>query len=104
MEALTVTPSSGAQPYLFEATFNERHLIDSSRYILRFRFSSGVGTCPAKGVGTGVDGAVDSFLATDSFLYTTTISEGNCRIFTLSVIDTLTESEVSFKSATINNI
>lgn len=101
---MTVTPSSGAQPYLFEATFGEKHLIDSERYVLRFMYSSGVGSCPAKGSGSALSNAVQSFLDTDSYEYTTSISSGNCRVFTLSILDTLTGLEVSYKSASINNI
>lgn len=103
--AFDVTPTSGAGPYTFTASYADRLGIDLGLYAVMFTSSSSVGSCPTGGIGGSPD------LVTASALYNTgtavTIADvpsGSCRRYSTYIRRLSDNAIVSQMSAFVDNV
>lgn len=105
--AFTVTPTSGAVPYLFEAVFSNKASIIAGNYSVHFYSSvNTVGSCPSPPVaGTDQQNVVNSLLNTGSYtLASNGVPEGNCRVFNLVIREVSSGNIVDSSSVSIDNV
>ena len=102
--AFSVTPTSGAQPYTFEADLENKAKIDNDRYVMTLRSTTTVGSCPAVGAGTNLQTGVDELIANGVYVNTQSVPDGSCRTTTLQISDNFLGVVVSSKSVNISNV
>lgn len=103
--AYSVTPTSGAGPYVFTAEFSNRDHLFFDLYALEVRPRTGVGSCPAPAVsGTQAPGAESLLLASDSYTTIPSVDAGSCLVSTVVIRNTVTGDIVSQASASVDNI
>lgn len=102
--AFDVTPTSGASPYEYSASFVNGKNIDDTHYVLEFRNSTAVGSCPVSGSGADQPGVAESILATGSFVQLgNSVPSGSCRTSSLVIIDLSTGSVIDESAINIDN-
>lgn len=102
--AFTVTPTSGAAPYTFEATFFNKMRINTGRYTLFLRSTDMVGSCPPMGNSTNLAAGASQLLANGILISNANVSNGSCRTFTLSITDNVDSSVISSATISISNV
>lgn len=104
--AFTVTPTSGAAPYVFEAEFSNRIGLDQGFYSLHFYATSGVGTCPAPTTsGTDQQNVVQALLNVGTYTQSgNSVPAGSCRVHNLVIREIATNNIVSSSSLSIDNV
>lgn len=103
--AFSVTPTSGAAPYTYEASFLYPHLITSGAYELRFQSLTATGSCPSDFSGVANNpGRAASLLMSGEYVLTTSIPAGVCSSARLSIQETSSGVVVSEMFVSINNV
>lgn len=104
--AFDVTPTSGASPYEFTASFLNKDTFATGLYVLEYRTATSVGNCPASAMtGTSNPAAANQLLATGS--YTAIggdVPAGSCRTYGLYIRLASDNSVVSSSLVNVNNI
>lgn len=103
--AFTVTPTSGAGPYVFTAVFAAKESLFTDRYGLEVRPRTSVGSCPAPAVsGTQAPSAEVNLLNTNSYTAPNPIAVGSCLVSTVVIRDLATGLVISQASAQVSNL
>lgn len=102
--AFTVTPTSGAEPYTFNAQFSDAVNIDNVHFSLTIRSSQLVGSCPPIGNGTDRQSAVNALLATGEYVDNEAVPAGSCRAYTAQIINKVTGDPISSETVTVSNV
>lgn len=104
--AFTVSPTSGAAPYTLSATVSDFVNVNGVDYVASVEGSSGVGSCPAMGVGSPLDPAlVESLISGNSVeLVIGTIPTGSCRTYTLRITRVSDGVVIASSNVSVNNL
>lgn len=103
--AFTVTPTSGAGPYVFTAEFTDKASLFTDRYELEVRPRTGVGSCPSPvSTGTRAPGAEAQLLSTDSYTSAANIDIGSCMVSTIVIREIASGLIISQASAQVSNL
>ena len=103
--AFSVTPTSGAGPYVFTAEFTNKESLFSNQYQLEVRPRTGEGSCPAPATsGQRASGAEANLLNSSSYTSVATIPEGSCMTSTVVIRDLDTGTVISQETAQIDNL
>ena len=103
--AFTVTPTSGAGPYVFTAQFANKDNLFYDLYVLEVRPRTAVGSCPAPATsGTQAPGAESLLLSSDSYTTVPSVDAGSCLVSTVVIRNTVTGDIVDQASASVDNI
>lgn len=103
--AFTVTPTSGASPYTFEAQFSNAINIDGIHFSLEFLRAQVSGACPTDAnTYVPVAGAASALLATGTFVAVSSAPVGSCQGSRLIIRNMSTGAIVSQEEVFINNV
>lgn len=104
--AFEVTPTSGAVPYTFSASFSNIESFIPNYYVLEFVTNMLSGSCPLPSTtGVSITQAVNDLLTTGVYVQSTSsVPSGNCRRFNLIIRDTKTGLVVDQASVTVDNV
>lgn len=101
-----MTPTSGDAPYLYEAQFNNAHLLNGTDFELLFRERTVVGSCPSFGnVGAERPQAASDLLQNGEYTDPSgTVPVGSCRASSLVIIHVPSGDVVEFEGVHIDNV
>lgn len=104
--AFTVTPTSGAVPFLYEAQFSNKFLINGNDYALSYRVQTTVGSCaPPADTGATQNNVAEALLKYGQYTQTMgTIPEGSCRTGTLVLKHVSSGVVVQMAAVNIDNL
>lgn len=104
--AFTVTPTSGAAPYLFEADFLNKDTFNTGLYVLEFRTSTSASQCPTSALEGNLNATAAIRILNDG-VYTSSgmdVPSGVCRAYGLYVRLVSDNSVVSSSVVNIDNL
>lgn len=102
--AFTVTPTSGAGPYVLSADIENSQNIDGLNFSAFLGSSNGVGFCQARGNTAFPSNLLDLLVSGQTVTVPTEVDEGNCRTFTLEIIRLSDNDVISFANALVDNV
>lgn len=104
--AFTVTPTSGAVPFLYQAQFGNKSNIDGINYALSYRVNTSVGSCPpVENAGTNQAQVASDLLEFGEHTQTMgNIPAGSCRTGSLIITHVPTGDVVDIKGVFIDNV
>lgn len=104
--AFTVTPTSGAGPYLYEAEFANKENINGSLYTIHFYSATTEGSCPSPRF-SGVDqtNIAQALVNDGTYLQSgSNVASGSCRVVNLVIRTANTGDVVVNSTVSINNL
>lgn len=104
--AFTVTPTSGTVPFLYEAQFSNKFLINGSDYALTYKVQTSVGSCPAPAdTGTTQTQVANDLLQYGQHTQTAgNIPAGSCRTGSLIITHVDSGDVVDIAGINIDNV
>lgn len=103
--AFSVTPTSGNQPYVLNATFNSKIAFSTGLYSLNVYKSVGTGGCPLPSVTVeSMPAIADALLANGTFTATDSVLTGYCRVYNLVIRAVATGDILGQSNVSVNNV
>lgn len=104
--AFTVTPTSGAAPYILSADIINTGNIDGVNYVAAVFSSQSIGSCPSVGETTPLaTSRLNTLLSVGSVdANVITVPAGSCRTFTLSITRLSDNVVVDSSSVSVDNL
>lgn len=101
--AFSVTPTSGAGPYILSLDLANKVLIDGVFYGLVVSFAEESGVCPSSGFMTTTT-VRNALLSSGTYTRTGDIEPGICGVYKVDVVDLSTSVIISTASVSIDNV
>lgn len=103
--AFDITPTSGAAPYTFSLTVNNKESIDGINFSAEFRGVTQTSSCPIDGLaGNNSNVIVDELLSTGSYIAPSSIPEGSCRAYTFLIKRLFDDVVIASSSVFVDNV
>ena len=100
-----VVPTSGAQPYVYTAVFQDKQLIDGVNYRFEGRQINNIGSCSTNPYATTVNvGMTNAIMLNNTATYGATIPAGRCLSLFAMIINVKTGQAIQIERATVNNV
>ena len=104
--AFTVTPTSGASPYIIQANIDQSYLVNGVDYSAAIMSSVGVGSCPTLGTTSPMPDSLLMQVVTGIAVNSgwSTVPSGSCRTWTLTITNNSDNSIIAQSSVSVNNV